>query len=56
MLKDLAYYEPSTVSGDAQLATTMNQILTDLYGGKITPEQAAVQMEQQGNAILSANS
>jgi multiple sugar transport system substrate-binding protein len=56
MLKDLSYYQPATESANAQLATTMNQILTDMANGKITPAQAAAQMDQQGNQVLTSGS
>jgi hypothetical protein len=39
-----------------QFGTDLSNILTDLANGKLTPAQAAQQMEQKGNADLAAGS
>ncbi|HZR42205.1 MAG TPA: sugar ABC transporter substrate-binding protein [Ktedonobacteraceae bacterium] len=46
---------PIVMTPKQQLATDYTNILTDLANGKITPTQAAQQMEQKGNADLNAN-
>ncbi len=47
---------PLVMTPHQQLGTDFSNILTDLANAKITPAQAAQQMEQKGNADLSANS
>lgn len=47
---------PIVMTPHQQLGTDYTNILTDLASGKITPTQAAQQMEQKGNADLSASS
>ncbi len=49
-------FQPLAMTPHQQLSTDYVNILTDLANGKITPAQAAQQMEQKGNADLSANS
>jgi hypothetical protein len=39
-----------------QFGTDLGNILTDLANGKLTPAQAAKQMEDKGNADLAASS
>ena len=46
-------YQPGVLSANAQLTTTLTNISQDLARGRLTPAQAAAQMEQQGNALLS---
>ncbi|GCE30306.1 sugar ABC transporter substrate-binding protein [Dictyobacter alpinus] len=48
-------FQPSLMTTKDQLATTINDIITDMMAGKVTPEQAAAKIEQQGNSILSAS-
>ena len=49
-------FQPLAMTPHQQLSTDYINILTDLANGKLTPAQAAQQMEQKGNADLSANS
>jgi multiple sugar transport system substrate-binding protein len=45
---------PQEETTHTDLSTTLTNIVNDLANGKITPAQAAAQMEQKGNAILSS--
>lgn len=47
---------PIVMTPNPQFGTDLGNILTDLANGKLTPEQAAKQMEQKGNADLAASS
>ncbi|QBD78349.1 sugar ABC transporter substrate-binding protein [Ktedonosporobacter rubrisoli] len=46
-------FQPGVMTTKSQLSATLADILTDMVHGKLTPAQAAAQMEQQGNVILS---
>jgi multiple sugar transport system substrate-binding protein len=47
---------PIVMTPNQQFGTDMGNILTDLANGKLTPAQAAKQMEDKGNADLAASS
>jgi multiple sugar transport system substrate-binding protein len=49
-------FMPAVMTPHQQYGTDLVNIITDLANGKITPEKAAQQIEQKGNADLSANS
>ena len=49
-------FAPLVMTTHQQLATAFGDITTSLMANKLTPAQAAAQMEQQGNAILSSAS
>jgi multiple sugar transport system substrate-binding protein len=49
-------FQPIVMTPHSQLLTDYTNILTDLANAKITPAQAAQQMEQKGNADLAASS
>ena len=51
----LGTFQPSVMVTKDQVTTTLNDILTDMMHGKLTPEQTAAKMQQQGNALLSAS-
>jgi multiple sugar transport system substrate-binding protein len=46
---------PIVITAKQQLTTTLSDSITDLVHGKLTPAQAAAQMQQQGNSILSGS-
>ncbi|GCE14885.1 ABC transporter substrate-binding protein [Tengunoibacter tsumagoiensis] len=46
---------PYLLSSKTQLTTTITNILQDLIRGKISPTDAASQLEQQGNSVLAGN-
>ncbi len=48
--------QSSLITPNQQLATSLSDVITDMVHGKLTPTQAAAQMQQQGNSILSAGS
>jgi multiple sugar transport system substrate-binding protein len=47
---------PIVMTPNQQFGTDLGNILTDLANGKLTPAQAAKQMEDKGNADLAASS
>ncbi len=47
---------PIVMTPNPQFGTDIGNILTDLANGKLTPEKAAQQLEQKGNADLAASS
>ncbi|HCI79379.1 MAG TPA: hypothetical protein DHW02_06800 [Ktedonobacter sp.] len=47
-------FAPLVMTTHQQLSSAFGDITTSLMNNKITPAQAAAQMEQQGNAILSS--
>ncbi len=47
---------PIVMTPNPQFGTDIGNILTDLANGKLTPAKAAQQMEQKGNADLTASS
>jgi multiple sugar transport system substrate-binding protein len=49
-------FQPIVMTPHSQLLTDYTNITTDLANGKITPVQAAQQMDQKGNADLAATS
>jgi len=49
-------FMPAVMTPHQQYGTDLVNIITDLANGKITPEKAAQQIEQKGNADLSASS
>ncbi len=51
----LTTFQPSLMTTKTQLNTTLGDIITDMMHGKLTPTQAAAQMEKQGNAVLSGS-
>ncbi len=51
----LAEFQPSLMTTKTQLGTTFSDIITDMVHGKITPAQAAAQMQQQGDSVLSGS-
>lgn len=48
-------FQPLVMTTKDQLGTTLGDIVTDMVHGKITPAQAAAEMEKQGNAILAGS-
>lgn len=47
-------FTPSVMTPNAQFATDLGTILTDLANGKLTPAQAADQMDKKGQADINA--
>jgi multiple sugar transport system substrate-binding protein len=47
---------PIVMTPNQQFGTDLGNILTDLANGKLTPAQAAKQMEDKGNTDLAASS
>lgn len=47
-------FQPQYMTNNQQLSSVISDITTSLMGNKITPAQAAAQLEQQGNALLSS--
>lgn len=47
--------QPIVITPKQQLATTLSDIITDMVHSKLTPAQAAAQMEQKGNSVLSSS-
>ncbi len=45
---------PQVMTNNQQISSTFSDIITSMMSNKITPAQAAAQMEQQGNALLSS--
>ncbi|MCC6613144.1 MAG: sugar ABC transporter substrate-binding protein [Anaerolineae bacterium] len=50
----LAGFRPNLLTDNTDLDTTLKQIMRDMTEGRLTPEEAAAQMEAQGNALLGA--
>lgn len=50
------YFKPIVMTPHQKLLDEYTNILPDLASGKLSPEQAAQQMEQKGNAALSSAS
>jgi multiple sugar transport system substrate-binding protein len=50
-----AYYVPDLVTTKDMLTTTFNDLITEMMSGKITPEDTAAKMEEEGNQVLSAS-
>lgn len=50
----LAGFRPNLLTENTDLEVTIEQILRDMTEGRLTPEEAAAQMEEQGNALLGA--
>jgi multiple sugar transport system substrate-binding protein len=48
-------FSPIVMTPHLQYGTDLGNILTDLANAKITPAQAAAQIEQKGNADLAAS-
>lgn len=55
LLSGLSAFKPAVMTTNSQISTVLSDITTDLVHGKITPAQAAAQMEQQGNAALASS-
>ncbi|GAC1469919.1 MAG: hypothetical protein PVSMB5_16860 [Ktedonobacteraceae bacterium] len=51
----LSTFQPSVMVTKDQVTTSLSDIITDMMHGKLTPEQAASKMQQQGNALLSGS-
>lgn len=49
-------FKPGVMTPNQQLSTALGDIIADMVHGKLTPAQAAAQMEKQGNALLSSGS
>jgi multiple sugar transport system substrate-binding protein len=50
-------FQPDLISSKSdQVTAALGDVITDMAGGKLTPTQAAAQMESKGNAILSSAS
>jgi multiple sugar transport system substrate-binding protein len=52
---NLSAFKPSVMTTNLQISTVFGDIITDMIHGKITPAQAAAQMEQKGNAALASS-
>jgi multiple sugar transport system substrate-binding protein len=50
----IAGFRPNLLTDNTDLEITVEQILRDMTEGRLTPEEAAVQIEEQGNALLGA--
>lgn len=46
-------FRPNLLTANTELETLLKQILRDMTEGKLTPEEAAAAMEEQGNAKLA---
>lgn len=55
LLSAFSTFQPLVMTPKLQLGTSLGDIITSMMHGKLTPAQAAAQMEQQGNAILSGS-
>lgn len=51
----LPTFQPSVMTTKQNLGTVLGDVITDMMHGKLTPAQAAAQMQQQGNAVLAGS-
>jgi multiple sugar transport system substrate-binding protein len=56
LLAQLPALKPALISNKKDLRPALDAIVADMSRGRYTPEQAAAEMEKQGNAILGVNS
>jgi multiple sugar transport system substrate-binding protein len=52
VLSQLKGFQTGAISTHPDLGSTMFQIMRDMTEGKLTPEEAAAEMEKQGNELL----
>jgi multiple sugar transport system substrate-binding protein len=52
VLEQLKGFRPGAITTKPELGNTMFTIMRDMTEGKLTPEEAAAEMEKQGNEIL----
>lgn len=50
----VAGFRPNLLTDNTDLEFTVEQLLRDMSEGRLTPEEAAAQIEEQGNALLGA--
>jgi multiple sugar transport system substrate-binding protein len=55
LLSDLSAFNAGVLTKNQQVSTVFGDIIADMVHGKITPAQAAAQMEQKGNAALTSS-
>jgi multiple sugar transport system substrate-binding protein len=54
--QSMSVFQPFLVSPNTEVGTAIGDVLVDMVHGKLTPAQAAAQMEQRGNAALAGTS
>jgi multiple sugar transport system substrate-binding protein len=52
LVEQIKGFRPSLVTVDPELGNVMFEVMRDMTEGRLTPEEAAAEMEQRGNEIL----